>query len=160
MYPRGFSFSGSYQVIIIIIFVVQTIIDFFLLNSFVPKNCNLFSMENLSVISIWCILFTLKCACDLHSNKYATSFLKFTFEGRIWLYTQTEVKKFELYEYILIYLNSAKREEISFCLTDHLQITFAIESLALTRCPRVPNCNRWILCLANKYRVPPRLLFT
>ena len=29
MYPRGFSFSGSYQVIIIIIFIVQTIIDFF-----------------------------------------------------------------------------------------------------------------------------------
>ena len=29
MYPRGFSFSGSYQVIIIIIFIVQTIIDLF-----------------------------------------------------------------------------------------------------------------------------------
>ena len=73
-----------------------------------PKNCNLFSMENLSVISIGCILFSLKCACDLHPKKYVTSFLKFTFEGRIRLYTQTEVQKFELYEYILIYLNPAK----------------------------------------------------
>ena len=156
MYPQGFSFSGSYQVISI----VQTIIDFYLLNSFLPKHCNLFSMENLSVISIWCIIFTLKYACDLHPKRYVTSFLKFKFEGRIRRYTQTEAQKFEVYEYILIYLNPAKWGRISFCLADDLQIPFAIGSLALTRCPRVPNCNRSILCMANKYEVPPRLLFT